>query len=196
MNDDFDVLDYEMQLWQQSQGYQLTKPKIEIDHNWQALKQERNTPVIPQPAIIEKISNVSLVLWGNKNYTDGNLTCDVYREGVKQEYKKNLIFEVIPELTPRQFRIWDLIATDSHLAGCKARRCKFYEKDHAEDYSAEFAHFEIWRDHKLLMAYLLVEDCIIPMNITIDEYHNTGNIRMNAPWSKRQTLDVWYANNL
>lgn len=196
MNQDYDVLDYEMNLYQHRQGYTINTPMITEDCNWQALKQERSLPQTPTPTTIERISNVSLRLWANKNYADGNLTCTVYRNGVKDNYSKNLIFEVTPELTPRQYRIWDLIMTDSHLAGCQARRCKFYERDSAKDYSAEFAHFEIWRNNRLLLAYLVVEDWIIPMNISIDEYHQSGDITMTAPWRQRQRLDDWYKSNI
>jgi hypothetical protein len=169
--------------------------KQNVDKNWQALKEERLTPYTP-PVIIERISNVSLMLWGNKNYQDGNFQCDVYKNGIKEQYNKNLIFEVTPEMTPRQYKVWDLIMTDAHLCNCTAKRAKFYNKANAQDYSAEFAHYEIWRNNKLLLAYLLVEDWIIPMNITISTFQQSGNIKMTAPWSNRIAIDDWYKDNL
>lgn len=170
-------------------------PKQEVDHNWQALKQEQLIPYKP-PAVIERISNVSLMLWANKNYTDGNFQCDVYKNGKKEHYNKNLIFEVTPEMTPRQYKVWDLIMTEAHLSNCKAKRVKFYNKNNAEDYSADFAHYEIWRNEELLWACLLVEDWIIPMNITIDTFQQRGNIRMTAPWNNRILIEDWYKEML
>lgn len=165
------------------------------DDNWEALKKERLVPYEP-PAVIEKISNASLILWANKNYTDGNFQCDVYKNGKKEHYTKNLIFEVTPEMTPRQYKVWDLVMTEAHLCGCQAKRVKFYNKDNAQDYFADFAHYEIWRNNKLLLAYLIVEDWIIPMNITIDDFQQSGNIRMTAPWRNRIAIEQWYKDNL
>lgn len=173
----------------------LYVPKQLVDKNWVALKQERLEPYVP-PAVIERISNVSLMLWANKNYTDGNFQCDIYKNGQKEHYNKNLIFEVTPEMTPRQYKVWDLVMTEAHLSGYTAKRVKFYNKDHAEDYSAEFAHFEIWKNTDLVWACLLVEDWIIPMNITIDTFQESGNIRMTAPWNNRQLIEQWYKENI
>ncbi len=169
--------------------------KKTVDLNWQALKQERLQPYV-ESAVIEKISNASLMLWANEGYTDGNFQCDIYCQGTKQHYDKNLIFKVTPEMTPRQYKIWDLVKTDAHLSGCRARRAKLYNKNHAKDYSAEFAHFEIWRGHELIWACLLVEDWLIPMNIYVETYLELGNIRLTAPWNKRQRLDDWYQSNI
>lgn len=172
------------------------KQKI-YDDNWAKLRQEKLTPYTP-PSVIEKISRVSLILWANKNYTNGNLQCDVYRNGQKEHYTKNFIFEVTPEMTPRQYQVWDLIMTDAHLSGCQAKRVKFYNKNNAQDYSTEFAHYEIWRNNKLLLAYLLVEDWIISMNISQshDQFDQSGNIKMTAPWRNRVNIDTWYKANL
>jgi hypothetical protein len=169
--------------------------KNTVDDNWQALKQERLQPYV-EPAVIEKISNVSLMLWANDDYTDGNFQCDVYTQGTKQHYNKNLIFEVTPDMTPRQYKVWDLVKTDAHLSGCMARRAKFYNKDDAKDYSAEFAHFEIWRGNDLIWACLLVEDWLIPMNVYIETYLERGNMRLTAPWKHRQLIDDWYKENI
>ena len=196
INDNFDLLDYEMQLFLKHQGHTISKPMLNFDRNWQALKDERNNPTPPALAIIEKVSNVSLVLWANKNYTDGNLSCDVYRNGIKEPYKKNLIFEITPELTPRQYLVWDLVMTDSHLNGYKARRCKFYQKDHAEDYTAEFAHFEIWKNNEMVWACLLVEDWLIPMRITLDDYEESGDYRLTCAWKNRIDINQWYKDNI
>lgn len=170
-------------------------PKQEVDKNWQALKQERLIPYQP-PAVIERISNVSLRLWANKNYTDGNFQCDIYKNGCKEHYNKNVIFEVTPEMTPRQYKVWDLVMTDAHLSGCTAKRVKFYNKDHAEEYFADFAHYEIWRGNDLIWGCLLVEDWIIPMNITISTFQERGDIRMTAPWRNRIDIEQWYRDNL
>lgn len=170
-------------------------PKQRIDANWEALKQERLTPYQPTPSI-DRIANVSLMLWANKNYSDGNLQCDVYQEGKKIAYNKNLIFSVTPEMTANQYKVWDLIATDAYLSDCQTRRAKFYEKDHAENYAIEFAHFEIWRNEKLLLAYLLVETWIIPMKIYINTYQNSGNIKLTAPWKNRIDINQWYEENI
>ena len=196
MIEDFDLLDYEMQLFLKQQGHTISKPMLNVDKNWQALKQERNEPLPKAIPKIERVSNVSLILWANKNYADGNLTCDVYRNKAKESYKKNLIFEVKPELTPRQFKIWDLIMTDSLLNNCQPKRVKFYEKDHAEDYSAEFAHFEIWKDGKLLWACLIVEAWLLPMNIILDEFQQSGNYKLTCAWKNRISLDEFYNKNI
>ncbi len=189
-------LAYEDQIREhQEPRYNLHKPKIFIDHNWEALKQERLIPYVP-PATIEKISNVSLMLWANKNFTDGNFQCDIYKAGIKEHYNKNLIFEVTPELTPKQYKIWDLVFTESALYNYQARRCKFYNKDHATDYSNEFAHFELWQQEKLLWACLIIEDWIIPMNITEDNFQESGNIRMTAPWKNKEHINDWYQKNI
>jgi hypothetical protein len=194
--EDFDLLDYEMQLFLKQQAHTISKPMVNVDKNWQALKEERNTPLPVAMPKIERVSNVSLVLWANKNYTDGNLTCDVYRNKIKEPYKKNLIFEVKPELTPRQFKVWDLIMTDALLNDCQPKRVKFYEKDHAEDYSAEFAHFEIWKNGRMLWACLLIEDWLLPMNIILDEFEESGNYRLTCAWKNRIAIDDWYKDNI
>lgn len=194
--EDFDLLEYEMQLFLKQQGHTISKPMLNVDKNWQALKEERNSPLPIAIPKIQRVSNVSVVLWANKNYTDGNLTCDVYRDGIKQPYKKNLIFEVKPELTPRQFKIWDLIMTDALLNDCQPKRVKFYEKNHAEDYTAEFAHFEIWKNNKMIWACLIVEDWLLPMNIILDEFQQSGNYRLTCAWKNRINLDDFYNNNI
>lgn len=194
--EDFDLLEYEMQLFLKQQGHTISKPMLNVDKNWQALKEERNSPLPIAIPKIQRVSNVSVVLWANKNYTDGNLTCDVYRDGIKQPYKKNLIFEVKPELTPRQFKVWDLIMTDALLNDCQPKRVKFYEKNHAEDYSAEFAHFEIWKNNKMIWACLIIEDWLLPMNIILDEFQQSGNYRLTCAWKNRINLDDFYNNNI
>lgn len=170
-------------------------PMQTIDHNWQALKNQSMEPFVPE-AKIQRVSNVVLTLFANSQYQKGNFYCDVYKEDHKQAYEKNLIFEVTPELTPRQYNVWDLLMTDAHLSGCRARRCKFYNKNDANDYAADFAHFEIWKNNELIWACLLVEDWIIPMNTTLDTYQQSGNLRMTAPWKNRQLIDEWYKENI
>ena len=192
-----DSLDWEMRLYQQSQGYQLNRPMIHQDHNWQALKQERSQPFVPQ-ASIEKVSNISLMLFANSEYQKGNLQCDIYKEGVKQPYTKNLIFEVRPELTPRQYKVWDLLITmcQIDLKDCKPRRAKIFDAGNAESYSAEFAYFEIWRNQELAWACLLVEDWLLPLRIRLDEYQDKGDLRMTCAWRNRIAIDNWYKDNL
>jgi len=192
-----DSLDWEMRLYQQSQGYQLNKPMIHQDHNWQALKQERSQPFVPQ-ASIEKVSNISLMLFANSEYQKGNLQCDIYKQGVKQPYTKNLIFEVRPEFTPRQYKVWDLLITmcQIDLKDCKPRRAKIFDAGNAESYSAEFAYFEIWRNQELIWACLLVEDWLLPMNIKLDLYQDKGDLRMSCAWRNRIAIDDWYKDNL
>lgn len=192
-----DSLDWEMRLYQQSQGYQLNKPMIHQDHNWQALKQERSQPFVPQ-ASIEKVSNISLMLFANSEYQKGNLQCDIYKEGVKQPYTKNLIFEVRPELTPRQYKVWDLLITmcQIDLKDCKPRRAKIFDAGNAESYSAEFAYFEIWRNQELVWACLLVKDWLLPLRIRLDEYQDKGDLRMTCAWRNRIAIDDWYKDNL
>jgi hypothetical protein len=191
-------IDYEQEIQQRYEPtFNLHVPKQQIDHNWQALKQERSQPYVPEP-VIERVSNVSLVLWANKNYTDGNLQCDIYKEGRKQPYKKNLIFEVKPELTPRQYKVWDLLITmcQIDLKDCRARRAKIFDPGHAENYSAEFAYFEIWQKEELVWACLLVEDWLLEMRIILDEYQQKGDYRMTSAWKNRISIDQWYEKNI
>jgi hypothetical protein len=192
-----DSLDWEMKLYQQSQGYQLNKPMITQDHNWQALKEERQRPFVPD-AVIERVSNISLVLFANSEYQKGNLQCDIYKQGIKQPYTKNLMFEVKPELTPRQYKVWDLLITlcQMDLSGCSARRAKIFDAHHAENYSAEFGYFEIWRNQELVWACLVVEDFLLPMRIKLDEYQSKGDYRLTCAWKNKIAIEDWYKENL
>lgn len=191
-------MDYEDAIRERQEPiYNLYKPKLDIDYNWESLKQERNEPYVPD-SIIQKVSNISLVLWANKNYTDGNLQCDIYKDNIKQPYTKNLIFEVRPELTPRQYKVWDLLITmcQTDLVGCKPRRAKIFDAHHAESYSAEFAYFEIWRNQELVWACLIVEDWLLPMTIKIDEYQSKGDYRLTCAWKNKQSINDWYQTNI
>jgi hypothetical protein len=192
-----DSLEWEMKLYQQSQGYQLNKPMITQDRNWQALREERQQPFVPEP-IIERVSNISLVTFANSQYQKGNLQCDIYKNGIKQPYTKNLIFEVRPELTPRQYKVWDLLITmcQMDLKDCYPRRAKIFDAGNAESYSAEFAYFEIWQKEQLVWACLVVEDWLLPLRIRLDEYQNKGDLRMTCAWKNKIVIDDWYKDNL
>jgi hypothetical protein len=192
-----DSLEWEMKLYQQSQGYQLNKPMITQDRNWQALREERQQPFVPEP-IIERVSNISLVLFANSEYKKGNLQCDIYKNGIKQPYIKNLIFEVRPELTPRQYKVWDLLMTmcQMDLKDCHPRRAKIFDAGNAESYSAEFAYFEIWQKEQLVWACLVVEDWLLPLRIRLDEYQNKGDLRMTCAWKNKIAINDWYKENI
>lgn len=166
-----------------------------VDKNWQALKEERSIVYLPsQP--IEKVTNVSIMLWANENYTDGNFQCDVYKNGIKSHYNKNLNYEILPPLKPNHYKIWDLVMTDALLSHCLAKRVKFYSANNAEEYEIEFAHFQIWRNHDLLWACLLVDNWILPMNVQLQHSQQSGNLRLTSAWKNRQTLDSFYQNNI
>lgn len=192
-----DSLDWEMKLYQHSQGYQLNRPMITHDHNWQKLREESQTPwEITQP--IDRISNFSLMLFANSQYTKGNLTCDLIRSTQRETINKNLIFEVLPELTPRQYRVWDLVITlcQLDLKHCQARRAKIFEPTHADQYTLDLAYFEIWKNQKLVWACVLVEDWLLPCKIKLNQYQNSGNYHMTCAWKNKILIEDWYKNNI
>jgi hypothetical protein len=193
---DFDLLDYENQIWQQEQGFTISKPRVDYDYNWAALKAESLEPPKPMPAEIERTANVKALLYASNNYQKGKLTLDVYRQGIKENLEFNMLTEVLPELTPRQYKVWDLVITDSHLSGCKAQRYKIYPKDCPENYINELAVFTVWKEHTLLWSSFLVEDWIIPMRSRIEEYYNSGNFMITAAWANRQLITDWYQKNI
>jgi hypothetical protein len=191
-------MDYEDAIQERQQpSYNLYVPQQTHDDNWQSLREERNQPFIPS-TVIDRVSNISLVLFANSEYQKGNLQCDIYKEGVRQPYTKNLIFEVRPELTPRQYRVWDLLITicQLDLKDCKPRRAKIFDAGNAQSYSAEFAYFEIWRNQDLIWACLLVEDWLLPLRIKLDEYQDKGDLRMSCAWRNKIAIDDWYKENI
>jgi len=198
MNRDFDLLDFEHDLWQKQMANGIHRPMQVIDENWQKLKEERSLEPEPPRVTIDKITNANIMLWSNVEYTKGNFSSNVYRDGQKEDYNKNLLFSVAPDLTAKQYKVWDLVLTDAHLSECTARKAKFYQPGHADQPTNEFAHFEIWKNHRLLWACLLVEDYIIPMRIfqTHSDYDQSGNIKLTAAWNNRCDINQWYQQNI
>lgn len=198
MMEDFDLLDWEMKLWQQSQGYQLNIPMRTVDHNWEKLKAEGNHSPEAVKMPIDRVSNFSLVLFANSEYNNGNLTCDIIRQTHRETINKNIIFEVRPELTPRQHRVWDLLITicQTDLRDCQARRAKIFEPNKADQYTLDLAYFEIWKQNQLVWACALVEDWLLPCRIRLNEYQNSGDYQLTCAWKNKILIEDWYKDNI